>query len=271
LPTMETNGISLAYEQHGAGPDLVLIAGVGYGMWFWRYVLPGLGRRFRVTVFDNRGAGASSKPAGPYTVDMMAADTAGLLDRLAIRRAAVLGHSLGGYIAQRLVYSRPDLVGKLILASVNQGGRKIVPITAEAYQVLTNRQGDPAGLIERGLNVATAPGFAERKPEVCRELAAYRMSSPVPPAQFSAQVMAGAGTALWSDREVAAHMAAIQVPTLILFGEHDKVVPPQNAQLMAGRIAGARIHILPNTGHIFPIEDPENTIAAITDFLTANR
>jgi 3-oxoadipate enol-lactonase len=268
MPTIRANGITLAYEQQGDGPDLVLITGVGYGMWFWRYVRPGLARRFRVTTFDNRGAGASAKPAGPYTVDMMANDTAALMDALALRDAAVLGHSLGGYIAQRLIYRRPELVGRLILASVNYGGQKVVPITAEAYEVLTNRQGDPAELLARGLKVAAAPGFGQRRPEIWQELVAYRLTNPVPPAQFSAQVMAGVATAFWSDADVDRHMSAIRVPTLILFGEHDQVVPPANADLMAAKIAGARVQILPGTGHIFPVEAPAATIEAISGFLT---
>jgi pimeloyl-ACP methyl ester carboxylesterase len=88
----------------------VLIAGVGYGAWFWRWVIPGLARRCRVIAFDNRGAGGSDKPDGPYTVPMLAADTAGLLDGLGVTGACVLGHSLGGFVAQEPT-SPPRLAG----------------------------------------------------------------------------------------------------------------------------------------------------------------
>ncbi|MEW5989536.1 MAG: alpha/beta hydrolase [Chloroflexota bacterium] len=267
MPTIKANDITLAYEQRGNGPHLVLIAGVGYGGWFWHKIGPGLARHFTVTTFDNRGAGGSDKPAGPYTVDALAADTAGLLDALAIQGAAILGHSLGGYVAQRLIATRPDLVGRLILASTNFGGTKVVPISPEALNVLMNRQGDPLTLIRRGVEVAAAAGFAEAQPEVVQELIEYRLGNPVPPAQYTAQVMAGAATLQWTEAQVAAHLAAIQVPTLILFGEQDKVVPVENAYLLAGRIAQSQVKILPNTGHIFPIEDPAATIAAITGFL----
>ncbi|MCI0574723.1 MAG: alpha/beta hydrolase [Chloroflexi bacterium] len=267
MPKVVANGITIAYEQDGAGPDLVLVTGIGYGGWFWRRVVPGLARHFRVTVFDNRGAGESDRPDGPYTVDMMAADTAGLLDALGIRRAAVLGHSLGGYIVQRLVATRPELAGRLILASTNHGGLAVIPTTPQAIAVMTNRQGDPLEIIRRGIGIATAPGFAERDPAVVQELIAYRLGNPVPPAQYTAQVMAGMGTAQWSSAQVEQQMRAIQVPTLILFGENDNVVPAGNAGLMAAKIANARVTILPNAGHLFPIEDPAATVMAIVAFL----
>jgi 3-oxoadipate enol-lactonase len=271
MPTLQANNITLAYEQQGSGPHLVLITGLGYGGWFWHRVALRLAQHFTVTTFDNRGTGDSDKPAGPYTVEMMAADTASLMDALGISRAAVLGHSLGGYLAQQLIYSRPDLVGRLILASTNTGGLKVIPITAEALEVMTNRQGDPIELIRRGIRVATAPGFLERQPAVAQELITYRLSGPVPPAAYTAQVMAGAGTATWSDSLVDAHLSAIRVPTLILSGDHDRVVPPGNAGLLAAKIPQAQVKILPNTGHIFPIEDPTATVAAIVEFVTTDK
>lgn len=267
MNTIRVNGIALAYETRGEGRPLLLITGVGYGAWFWHKVVPGLSARFRMITSDNRGAGASDKPDGPYTVPMMAADTAGLLDALGIRDAYVLGHSLGGFITQELAVTRPDLVSKLILASTHHGGMKVIPITPEAMKVLTDRSGDPVELVKRGIGIAAAPGFAERRPEAAKELLDYRLTNPVPPAQYAAQVMAGAGMATLSDEKVAERMSAIKAPALILFGEHDRVVPPGNAELMANKLENATVKILPGVGHIFPIEDPDATVNAIVEFL----
>ena len=267
MPVVEANGITIAYDQQGSGPHLVFVTGVGYGRWFWHKVVPDLAQHFTVTTFDNRGAGGSSQSPGPYTVETMTADTAGLIDALGIQGAAVMGHSLGGYIVQHLVAARPELVGKVILASTNHGGLKVIPITPEALNVLTNRVGDPLDPIRRGIAIAAAPGFIENQPEVVQELIDYRLTNPVPPAQYTAQVMAGAGTAQWSGGRINRQLAANKVPCLILFGEHDRVVPPGNAQLMAAKIPQAQIKILPNTGHIFPIEDPQATINALIQFL----
>jgi 3-oxoadipate enol-lactonase len=267
MPKVHVNEIDIAYEIQGKGHPLLLISGVGYGAWFWHKVIPGLAEHYQVISFDNRGAGESDKPEGPYTVSMMAADTAGLLDALGVKNCYIMGHSLGGFIAQELVFTRPDLVEKLILASTNYGGARVIPITQEALDVLTNRQGDPIELIRRGINIACAPGYIENQQQVVQELVQYRFTNPVPPAQYQAQVFAGAGMGALNDEQVDQHMQAIKVPTLILFGEHDKVVPPGNAALMAEKIAGSRGEVIPETGHIFPIENPVKTIEVIKAFL----
>src|SRR3990172_6451852 len=102
MPTLQSNGITLAYEQQGAGRPLLFISGVGYGGWFWRKVAPGLAAHFQVVTFDNRGAGGSHKPDGPYTLPMMAADAAGLLDALYLKGAGGFGPSLGGFLPQEV-------------------------------------------------------------------------------------------------------------------------------------------------------------------------
>lgn len=267
MPTLLSNGITLNYNLTGVGQPLLLIAGVGYGAWFWHSLVPGLAGHFSVITFDNRGAGESHKPDGPYSVPMLAADTAGLLDALGLKSIHVLGHSLGGFVAQELAVTRPDLVGKLILASTTHGGSNVIPITPEAMRVLTDRSGDPVELVKRGIAIASAPGFAERQPHLVDALIAYRLTNPVPPAQYTAQVMAGAGMAQLPETKVTERLAAITMPTLILFGEADNVVPPGNANLMAQKLPNARVKILPGVGHIFPIENPLVTVAAITEFL----
>ncbi len=267
MPTAEANGIHIAYEVTGEGPPLVLIAGVGYGAWFWHKVVPGLAEHMQVIAFDNRGAGGSDKPDGPYTVPMMAQDTAGLMDALGVRQVAVMGHSLGGFIAQELAVSRPELVGKLILGATTHGGPKVIPITPEALEVLLNRQGDPVELVKRGIAVACAPGFAERQPQVVHQCMEYRFGNPVPPAQYQAQVAAGAAMGALTEEQVNERLSQIEVPVLILFGEYDKVVPPGNAELLAQKIAHSSVQILPDAGHIYPLETPQATVEAILGFV----
>ena len=267
MPTIKANGIQIAYEIQGRGQPLVLISGVGYGAWFWHKIVPALAKRYQVVTFDNRGAGGSGKPDGPYTVPLMAADTAGLLDALEINQAAVMGHSLGGFIAQELMVSRPDLISHLILASTNYGGMKVIPITPEAMAVLTNREGNPLELVRRGIEIACAPGFIEHQMTLVQELINYRFTNPVPPAQYQAQVAAGGGMIALTDEDVNQRMSAIQVPTLIMFGEFDRVVPPGNADLMAEKIPNAHTVIIPGCGHMFPVEDPGATVDVIVKFL----
>ena len=270
MPKADTNGIQLHYQVHGQGHPLILIAGVGYGAWFWQKIIPGLAEHYRVIAFDNRGAGESDKPGGPYTVSMMAEDTIGLLEALEIKDAYLVGHSLGGFIAQEVVVQRPDLVSQLILASTNYGGTKVIPITPEALEVLTDREGDPVELVQRGIEISAAPGFGDREPEVVKELTDYRFTNPVPPPQYQAQVNAGAGMGGLTAEQVEKRMSGIEVPVLILFGAHDRVVPPGNAELMAEKIPEAKIKILPDAGHIFPLEAPAETVRVIHSFLSSS-
>jgi pimeloyl-ACP methyl ester carboxylesterase len=266
MPKAHANGIDIHYEIHGVGKPLILIAGLGYDLWMWHKMVPGLAEHFQVLVFDNRGVGGTDKPEGPYTAQMLAADTAGLMEALDIQRAAVMGHSMGGFVAQELALSRADLVGKLVLSATNFGGPRHVPVTQEALAVLTDMEADPVERLRRGILISCAPGFSERHPEIVEEWLAYRVQNPILPAPYQAQMAIGLG--LMAEEACFEHrLKEIQVPTLILFGEHDKVVPPANAELLANEISDNRIEILPDAGHFFPFEVPKAANAVVVGFL----
>lgn len=117
MPTVKVNDIDIYYEIHGAGEPLVLIAGLNSDHTLYRSVLPRLVTHNQVVLFDNRGVGQSSKPDIPYSIEMMADDTAGLLDSLGITEAHILGTSMGGRIAVALALRHPRHVKSLILVS----------------------------------------------------------------------------------------------------------------------------------------------------------
>jgi pimeloyl-ACP methyl ester carboxylesterase len=178
MPKVQANGITLYYEVHGTGDPLILISGMSYDHWQWHKMTPDLAQHFQVIVFDSRGVGESDKPAGPYTAQLLADDTAALLEALGHRQAFVLGHSMGGFIAQALALSRPELVGKLILASTDFGGPHHIPVTQEALAILTNAQLDPYERMRRGVAVSTAPGWAESHADFIQEWLDYRLQHP---------------------------------------------------------------------------------------------
>ena len=266
MPVVRTNSIDLYYEVQGAGTPLVLLAGLGYPGWQWHRMAPLLAQRCQVFTLDNRGVGRSDKPAGPYTASLLAADTVGLLDALGIEQAAIMGHSMGGFIAQALALEYPQRVSKLILASTNFGGPRHAPITPAAMRVLTDVTGDPATRLRNGIVVSTAPGFAEQHPEVIDEWLAWRSANPIDPAGYQAQLAIGLGL-LSEDAAFEQRLPAITAPTLILFGAHDAVVPPANAELLARQIPHSRVHILPDAGHFFPLETPEDAASVVVEFM----
>lgn len=267
MPKVNANGIQLYYETYGAGKPLVLISGLGYPLWQWHKMIPLLAQKFQVIAFDNRGVGQSDKPAGAYTAQMLAADTLGLLDALGIEKASLMGHSMGGFVAQAFALAYPQRLEKLILCSTNFGGPNHVPITPEAMAVLADVTSDPLTRFTNGLKVSTAPGFAENNPEMIAEWLAWRVANPIEPAAYQSQMMIGLGLL----PEAAAFenkLPQVTAPTLILFGAHDKVVPPANAELLAAKLANSRTIILPNAGHFFPIETPEEAAQAVIEFVS---
>lgn len=266
MPLLQSNGINIYYEIHGSGAPLVLIPGLGYGGWMWHKMIPGLAEYFQVISFDNRGSGQSDKPPGPYTAQMLAADVVGILDEFQMAKAHIMGHSMGGFIAQAMAIDYPERVDKLILSATNFGGPRHIPITPEAMAVLTDLSGDPIERLRRGIVISCAPGFAERRPDVVEDWINFRIANPIDPVGYQAQL--AIGLSLIPEAASFEHkLEAVSAPTLILFGEHDKVVPPGNAQLLAEKISDAHIEILADAGHFFPFEMPEEAISAVTRFL----
>lgn len=265
MPKASVNGIELYYEVQGDGAPLVLISGLGYPRWQWHRMVPYLEEHFQVITFDNRGVGQSDKPAGPYTASMLAKDVMGLLDTLGIDKAIVMGHSMGGFIAQAIALEYPERVSKLILASTNFGGPRHVPVTPEAMAVLSDVKSDPLTRLRNGIVISTAPGFAERQPELLQQWLDWRAANPLDIPGYQAQL--GIGVALLAEAAAfEAKLPNVSAPTLILFGAHDKVVPPANADLLAKQIAGSQIRILPDAGHFFPLEVPEEAAQVIIQF-----
>ncbi|HEX6269015.1 MAG TPA: alpha/beta fold hydrolase [Anaerolineales bacterium] len=265
MPKIKTSNIELYYEIHGEGKPIVMISGLGYSLWQWHRMVPFVAQRFQVITFDNRGVGQSDKPAGPYTAQMLAADTAGLLEALGIEKAIIMGHSMGGFVAQAIALDFPQKVEQLILCSTGFGGPRHVPATPEAMKMMTDVTVDALTRFKNGLAVSTAAGWAEKNPDMIEEWTKWRMANPIEPVHYQAQLAIGLGMI----SEAAAfetHLSRINVPTLILSGAHDQVVPPENAALLAEKIPNSQVVIFPDAGHFFPIEIPEAASRAVIDF-----
>ena len=135
MPYASVNGIKMYYETYGEGHPVVLIGGLGSQIQSWATQVPIYSKHFKVIVFDNRGAGKSDKPDVPYTTEIMADDTAGLLDTLGVESAYVVGKSMGGMIGQWLAIKYPEKVKRLVLgctsASRDEVGDEILRIGRE--------------------------------------------------------------------------------------------------------------------------------------------
>lgn len=266
MPIVEANGINIEYESHGSGEPLLLIAGLGYDRWMWHRVVPELAGTFQVIAFDNRGVGGSDKPPGPYSAQLLADDTAALVDVLGLERVSLWGHSMGGFVAQAMTLTYPHLIHKLVLSATNFGGPNHVRISQEALLVLMDSRGDPLERLRKGIGVSTAPDFMARNAGFVEEWIAYRAAHPLIPAAYEAQLAIGLGL-MSAEASFENKLERVTAPTLILFGEHDGVVPTANAALLAEKIAGSRVEIMDGVGHFFPLEAPQEAARIVARFL----
>ena len=129
MPLVAVNDVELYYEARGSGAPLVLLGGLGLDVSEMGMLTGPLAGRFHVIAVDNRGAGRSAKPPGPYSIEQMAADVVGLMDRLELPHAHLLGISMGGRIAMALALAWPGRVDRLVLAATSPraaGARRLV-------------------------------------------------------------------------------------------------------------------------------------------------
>lgn len=233
--------------------------GLGYPSCMWYRTRPMLSAQYRTIALDNRGVGQSEMPPGPYPVAAMASDALAVLDAAGIESAHVFGISMGGMIAQELALQNPARVRSLILGCTACGGPLAVRATPEANQMLMARAKlPPEEAAESAIPFIYDPGTPREK--IDEDLAVRRPWFPHPDA-YSAQLK---GILAW---EAYSRLDRITAPTLVIHGEHDQLVMPGNGQLIAQRIPGAKLVLIPNASHIFTTDQPDVSHQAISDFL----
>ena len=206
MPSVRVDDIELYYEVHGEGPPLLLVPGLGVDVDFFRAIIDDLATSYRVVAFDPRGAGRSDKPDIPYSIDGMADDAVGLLDHLGIDRATVLGCSMGGRTALMLALDHPNLVDRLVLAASSA----FVP---------------PDRLFTRRWLIM----------DVLSHIPVPKSIDPQPRYAWRRQRDASRGFDC-SDR-----LGEIDMPTLVVHGTDDHIVPFALGKKMADGIPGARL------------------------------
>ncbi len=243
------NDVEIAYELHGSGVPLLMIQGLGLGRWAWFKQVPYLEKHFQVITFDNRGAGESSKPRKPYSIEIMAKDAIALLDYLGVGQAHMIGASLGGMIAQHIAAQDGMRVKKLVLACSSPGYSLGVPLFDGMNQVISLPGGkNAADMLRNILAPPFANGLMEAYPEFIERMIQLRLEHHTPFYAWKAQVNA----ALQFD--MAPHLQDIRCPTLIMTGDKDAVVPCENSYILHQHIPRSELFVIPGAGHLFFIE-----------------
>ena len=294
MPKVTANGIEIHYETHGdeGNPPILLIMGFGAQLTLWpdELVEALANHGFRVIRYDNRDVGLSHKldgvkapglvkmtllskiglkPKVPYTLADMADDGAGLLDALGIAKAHIVGASMGGMIAQHFASRHADKCLSLTSIFSSTGNPKLPPAKPEALKALVTRpkSTDEETLVEHGMMLARtigSPGYPtadERLRERTRASVRRSFYPEGPTRHLSAIVADG------DRREM---LETISVPTLVLHGEDDPLVPCEGGRDTAAAIPGAKLKTIPGWGHDLPLELVDELVDAIADHMKAS-
>jgi 3-oxoadipate enol-lactonase len=260
----DVNGIRIAFGVVGSGPPLVLIMGYRLSSLAWPSdFIEALAEKFTVVIFDNRGTGNSDKPTIGYEISNMAKDVAGLLDHLEIARTNVLGYSMGGAIAQEFVRQFPDRVLGLVLCATMCGGPRATYAPPSVVKVMRELDGlTPEEIARQIWSVTYSPGYLENHRELAENQMQREIAAPTPLHAADLQYQA------FAEFDCSKALPDIQAPTLVMTGDLDRLVSPQNSKFIAGLIPGARLIVIPGCGHRMMWEATDECVAFVTEFLT---
>ena len=251
----------ISWESDGPedAPAVLLVMGLAYPAAMWFRLVPVLAESHRVIRIDNRGAGRTGDvPGRPYTVETMAADCLAVLDAADVDTAHVVGISMGGLIAQEMVLTAPERVRSLCLMATHPGIAHAV-MNPQAMAMLTQRgQMTPQEAAEASIPYNYAPGTPRERIE---EDWAVRFPLAASNEGYLAQVV---GSSRWGGYD---RMAGITAPTLVVHGELDALVPPENGRTIAGRIPGAELVVIPDANHVLMTDQPERVSQVLVGWL----
>ncbi|MBF0212941.1 MAG: alpha/beta hydrolase [Magnetococcales bacterium] len=249
----------------GDGAPVLAISGFASGNWMFERLLEPLKERFRFILPDNRGMGRSPPAQTPYSLDELVDDLIRLMEQLNHPTFAVIGLSMGGFIAQRLALRHPERVAGLVLMCTSSNGEAFKPLfpmmSREQVAFIYHLRREDR--VRAALSDPFCPRLTSRYPEVYDYVLQQRIAAEPEADQVLLQYDAVAG--FFAAEPVP--LAQLTMPALILSGEQDPIVPQANARLLAEQLPRAELEIIPDTDHLFFLEQAERVSSRIGDFL----
>ncbi len=257
LLTVGKNEIN--FEETGEGLPLLLIHGLGMSHKLWRRQVPAFSRFYRTITVDLRGFGESSKPSvpGSYAVSVLAEDLVGLLEALSIPRAHILGTSMGGFIAQTIALDYPELCLSTILCHTSSRMNIPPDILKERLDMLASSS------LEEYAKLVVDQALGPNPDALLKNWISEMVSSNDKNA-YSQVLSEGL-----SDFNLSSRISKISVPTLVVVGEHDRVIPPDQGRDLASGIRNAKLEEIPGVGHCGYSEEPGVFNQIVLKFLSS--
>lgn len=277
MPKVKVNEINIYYEIVGEGEPLVLIMGLGTDHLGWMFQVPTLSEKYKLLLFDNRGVGLSDKPAGPYTIRMMADDTASLLEELKIEKAHILGISMGGMIAQELAINYPQKVGSLILAAtyaapdekirevMSNGLKYFVGVEKlDKIEEINFNNINMEKIMKFMMPLILSQEFINNNQELINQMIQQMLATEPSPQAFLAQAIAT------QNHNTLDRLNNITAPTLVLTGDKDILISPSHSEILAQKIPKAKLVKCEGGTHGFNLELKERFNKEVLNFLQEN-
>jgi 3-oxoadipate enol-lactonase len=259
------NGINLYYTDDGKAesPPMVFIHGFPFSSEMWRgqmQMLQDNKKNLRIITYDLRGHGKSDVGDGQYTIELFVDDLIALLNCLKITKTIICGFSMGGYIALRAIERNPDRFNALVLCDTMSTADSNEAKIRRANSIELVKKEGVGRFAEGFLKAVFAPKTFDTKPDVIDEIRKTILSN-------SPLGVCGALLAMAGRTDTTEALSKINVPTLILVGEHDTVTPPSAARNMHDRIPSSKLHLIENVGHMSNLENSIVFNGHLTKFL----
>lgn len=268
MPRTKVDDVNIYYETYGNGEPLVLIMGYGGHIGHWFRQIPTLSREYRVVAFDNRGAGRSDKPNSHYSMEVMARDSVGLFDAIGIDTAHIFGVSMGGCIAQELALYYPEKVSSLILGCTHCGISNYIKLEEPAGKILHDfkriQQITPEEHEREILDFLLSHEFIRDHKDIVDQYIRKVTEHATP-----IHVLIGQYEAIRSF-DTYGRLSEIRAPTLVICGDEDRMISPENSRILASRIPDTELVMLEKIGHGFFLEAADEAGRVIMDFIKRN-
>lgn len=260
MTTTRIDDIQLAYDDVGIGPAVVFIHGYPFNRSLWSEQTEALTSRFRVVTPDLRGFGESDSSEGPATMNRMAQDVAKLMDRVDIDQAVIAGLSMGGYVALAFSKLFPSRVRALVLADTRAEADTEEAKQTRVQQAEKALAEGMAGIADAMLPKLLTPDTVSKRPEVVKRVRDMMLKT-------KPQGAASALLGMAEREDQSEFIATMKVPVLILVGREDAITPVADSEKMQSMIAGARLVVIDNAGHVSNLEQTEQFNGALLKFL----